>query len=75
MKNLTNRIEDETLIALVEALIKYRQNLKSDTETIHIGIKTQAGSLIKFIDNEDDAENTIINIKKILHLDEFKLVS
>jgi len=67
---MKGRIEDNTLIELVEILIEYRKDLQSEDETIHIGIKTQAGTTIKFIDNEEDAKATIKSLKKLLKIEE-----
>jgi len=62
-------IKDETLIELIEILIEYRRETKTDEMTLHLGVKTQAGIHIKYIDNEDDAQNTIKSLKKLLHVD------
>ena len=67
---MKNRISDNTLKELLEILIMYRQDLRSENESIHIGIKTQAGSTIIYIDNEDDAINTIKGLKKQLQIEE-----
>ena len=63
-------IKDETLIELIEVLIEYRKSVRTDDKIIHLGIKTQAGTLIKYIDNEDDAQSTIKSLKKILPTNE-----
>ena len=67
---MKNRISDNTLKELLEILIMYRQDLQRENESIHIGIKTQAGSTIIYIDNEDDAINSIKGLKKQLQIEE-----
>jgi hypothetical protein len=60
-------IKDETLIELLEVLIEYRKTLREDDKVIHLGIKTQAGSSIKYVDDEDDAQSTIRSLKSLLN--------
>lgn len=67
---MKNRIDDNTLRELLEILITYRQDLRRENESIHIGIKTQTGTSIIYIDNEDDARNTIKSLKKQLQIEE-----
>ena len=67
---MKNWIEDDTLRDLLEIVIAYRQDLRKENETIHIGIKTQAGSSIVYIDNEDDAQSTIKGLKKQMHIED-----
>lgn len=67
---MRNKINDNTLEELLRILIEYRRDLQREDETIHIGIKTQAGSTIIYIDNEDDAINAIKGLKKLLKIEE-----